>query len=285
MTQTILHPRARWLDPDSGDLLDLAPLMRRMAGRSAVLLGETHDLAEIHRWQLQVTTCLHLLRPDLAVGFEMFPRRLQPVLDRWVAGEMGTADFLEAVEWEQVWGFPPEIYLPLFHFCRQQNVPMLALNCHRPLVTQVGRDGWDAVPEAERDGLTPSAAPTPGHRAYIASLTNRAPEEVTDRFIRAQQVWDRAFACNIARVIRAAEAEGKRPPLVVGIIGRGHLEYGHGTPHQLRDLGIADAAVLLPTEAAEHDAAWLRGIGEGIFRLDRPEEPAPRVRREASSGA
>ncbi|WP_261394162.1 hypothetical protein [Siccirubricoccus deserti] len=43
--------------------------------------------------------------------------------------------------------------------------------------------------------------------------------------------------------------------------------------------------MLLPTEAAEHDAARLCGIGEGIFRLGRPEEPAPRVRREASSGA
>ncbi|GGC39380.1 hypothetical protein GCM10011504_17280 [Siccirubricoccus deserti] len=77
--------------------------MRRVAGRSAVLLDETHDVAEIHRWQLQVTTCLYLPRPELAVGFQTFPRRLQPVLDRQVAGEMGIAGFLEAVEWEQVW--------------------------------------------------------------------------------------------------------------------------------------------------------------------------------------
>jgi Haem-binding uptake, Tiki superfamily, ChaN len=40
-----------------------------------------------------------------------------------------------------------------------------------------------------------------------------------DRFIRAQQTWDRAFACNIARALIESD-----PPLVVGIIGRGHLD-------------------------------------------------------------
>ena len=270
----IPHPRARWMDPGTGALLDAPALMRSLAMRQAVLLGETHDVAEIHRWQLQVTPCLHLLRPDLAVGFEMFPRRVQPVLDRWVAGDLRTDAFLREVEWEVVWGFPPEIYLPLFHFCRQQAVPMLALNCNRPLVTRVGKEGWDAVPEDERDGLTPAAAPSAGHRGYIARLTGRAEADITERFLRAQQVWDRAFACNIARHIAAAEGP---PPLVVGIIGRGHLDYGHGTPHQLRDLGIPDVAVLAPTEAAALDPAEMAGIAEAVFRLDRPEEPVARA--------
>jgi uncharacterized iron-regulated protein len=264
------HPRATWLDPATGLRRDHGDLMRAMAGRQAVLLGESHDIAEIHRWQLMVATCLHLLQPAMAIGFEMFPRRVQPVLDRWVAGAMDTARFLEEVEWRTVWGFDPAIYLPLFHFCRQQNVPMLALNCNRPLVTQIGRDGWSSVPEAERDGMTPAAPPTPGHRAYIANLTGRKPEDITDRFIRAQQVWDRAFACNIATALTGGTK------LVIGIIGRGHLEYGHGTPHQLADLGVSDTAVLLPSEAATLMPSAIAGIGEAMFRLDRPDPPSPR---------
>lgn len=280
---TYRHPLARWIDPADGALLDPADLFRRMAAQDAVLLGETHDVAEIHRWQLQVATCLHLLRPAMQMGFEMFPRRTQPVLDAWVAGGLGTTAFLEAVDWPKVWGFPPEIYLPLFHFCRQQGVRMLALNCERPLVTRVGIEGWDAVPEEERDGLTPSAAETPGHRAYIGRLTGREAEAVTDRFLRAQQVWDRAFACNIRRAIDAAEAAGEPRPLVVGIIGRGHLEYGHGTPHQLRDLGIDRIGVLLPTEDGTHDAAALRGIGDGLFRIAPPEPRVARGEREPAA--
>jgi uncharacterized iron-regulated protein len=272
------HPPGSWIDPASGAVLDPLPLMRRMAAMEVVLLGETHDVAEIHRWQLQVATCLHLLRPGLCLGFEMFPRRLQPVLDRWVAGGLDTAAFLADAEWDRVWGFPPDLYLPLFHFCRQQRVRMLALNCERPLVTRIGRDGWDSVPEAEREGMTPAAAPTAGHRAHLARLTGRAETEVTDRFIRAQQVWDRAFACNIRHALDATPP-GAPPPLVVGILGRGHCEFGHGTPHQLRDLGVARIGVLLPTEAAAIDPAAMGGIGDALFRLSPPEPPAPRAPR------
>ncbi|HEV7256522.1 MAG TPA: ChaN family lipoprotein [Bosea sp. (in: a-proteobacteria)] len=278
---TLAHPRASWLCPQTGELLVQGELMQAMARKRVVLLGETHDVAEIHRWQLHVTTCLHLLRPQMAVGFEMFPRRVQAVLDAWVAGEMDTATFIERSEWAQVWGFDPELYLPLFHFCRQQRVKMLALNCHRPLVTQVGKLGWDAIPVAERDGVTPAAPATDAYRRYLAAITGgfaaspERPAMASDRFVQAQQCWDRSFACRIADHLAAAEDD----PIVIGIIGRGHLEYGHGTPYQLRDLSIEDVAVLLPSDRASHEAAGLAGIADAIFRLDTPEPPSPRRER------
>lgn len=272
-TAQFTHPRASWLDPEDGQLCDERELLMEMATRQVVLLGETHTVPEIHRWQLHVATVLRFLRPNIAVGFEMFPRRVQPVLDEWIEGGLSTEAFLEKVEWGTVWGFAAELYLPLFHFCRQHRVRMLALNCHRPLVTRVGREGWDAVPEDERDGLTPSAPATLAYRRYLAELrfARSATGEVdisaiTDRFVRAQQTWDRAFACNIAEARDVAD-----PPLVVGIIGRGHLEYGHGTPFQLRDLGVSEIGVLLPTSSDHHDAASLAGIADAVFRLDEPE--------------
>lgn len=287
MVETRPHPRASWCDPVTGELIDGRLLMRRMATKRAVLLGETHDVAEIHRWQAHVVAALHQLTPRIAVGFEMFPRRLQPVLDDWVAGGLSTADFLVASEWDAVWGFPPEIYLPIFHLCRQQGVPMLALNCHRPLVTRVGKEGWEAIPEAERDGLTPAAPATPAYRRYLFDITGaagRAPgaggpvagpdDPGFDRFVRAQQTWDRAFACNIARALAAGTAD-----LVVGIIGRGHLEYGGGTPHQLADLGVTDVAVLLPNQAETLAVEPGRRLADAVFRLDRPEPPAARRTR------
>ncbi len=267
------HPRASWLDLADGRIRDERELLTAMADKQVVLLGETHSVLEIHRWQLHVATVLRFLRPHIAVGFEMFPRRVQPVLDEWIEGGLSTAAFLDKVEWGTVWGFDAELYLPLFHFCRRHRVPMLALNCHRPLVTRVGKDGWDAVPEDERDGLTPSAPATLAYRRYLAGLRFDRPATgevdpslVTDRFIRAQQTWDRAFACNIAKAVDVAD-----PPLVIGIIGRGHLEYGHGTPYQLRDLGVSEIGVLLPTASDHHDAASIAGIGDAVFRLDEPE--------------
>lgn len=151
---------------------------------------------------------------------------------------------------------------------------MLALNCNRPLVTRVGKDGWDAVPEEERDGLSPAAEATVAYREYLFGLgLNRSPtapvsamDPKLDRFIRAQQTWDRAFACNIARALAQPD-----PPLIIGIIGSGHLEYGHGTPYQLRDLGIPSPAVLLPAMGLRHDAIHSNGIADAIFSLVEPD--------------
>ncbi len=277
--QTFPHPRGVWLDPSSGREIAQHTLLRELAHRQAVLLGETHTVYEIHRWQLHVAIALHALRPNIAIGFEMFPRAAQPVLDDWVAGKFTTEAFLQTVDWPTVWGYDANLYLPLFHFCRQQHVTMLALNCHRPLVTRVGKEGWAAIPENERDGLTPSADATPAYRQYLFDITRgtAAPmqatsvaDQVSDRFVRAQQTWDRAFACNIARALDQPD-----PPLVVGIIGQGHLQHGHGAPYQLRDLGITDVSVLLPTFDAAHDMRKIAGVADAIFRLDEVEPQAP----------
>lgn len=271
----INHERGTWLDPQAGKIVSQADVIARAAQAQAVLLGETHDIPEIHRWQLHVTVALHARVPDLAVGYEMFPRRVQPVLDDWVAGKLTTEEFLSDVAWFDVWGFDPELYLPLFHFCRQHRVKMLALNCERTLVRRVRLEGWAAIPEQDRDGLTPAKFATEGYRKYLSDLMSGmgdgAPREISDGFINAQQTWDRAFAVNIAKALAAKQAS-----LVVGIIGRGHLEFGHGTPFQLRDLGIETISVLLPAGQDEWARNAKPGIGDAIFKLDRPEGRQPR---------
>lgn len=272
MTVTIAHKPGTWLDPQSGTELPHGELIARMGGKRAVLLGETHDRYDIHRWQLHVAAGLMATGRRLVMGFEMFPRRVQPALDAWIAGDLDTEDFLEQSEWKTVWGFTPELYLPLFHFCRQFRIPMKALNCRRPLVTEVGKLGWDAIAEEDRDGLTPARSATPAYRKYLFDLTGggNPARKVTssdspdfDRFVRAQQTWDRAFACNIK------EALAETPDaLVIGIIGRGHLEFGHGTPFQLADLGVAEVSVLLPSDNETFDGGRSAGIADALFRLD-----------------
>lgn len=234
-----------------------------------VLLGETHTRYDIHRWQLHIAAGLLATRGKVALGFEMFPRRVQPLLDDFVAGRWtDPADFLNAVGWGEVWRYDAALYLPLFHFCRQFGLPMYALNCERPLVTRVGKEGWDSVPQAERDDLTPARPATEAYRAHLAAIAGHprdpakaGPRMDLERFVRAQQTWDRAFACNIARVLADDD-----PPVVVGIIGRGHLEFGHGTPAQLADLGITDVTVLLPTDD-DFVPGTQAGIADALFRL------------------
>ena len=282
MCSSDLHPRGTWCDPTTGQALDWGRLMEGLSRQQVVLLGETHDVAEIHRWQAHVVSVLHHLQPRLAVGLEMIPRRLQPALDDWIEGRLTTAAFLLAVDWERVWGFPAELYLPIFHLCRQNRIPLLALNCERPLVSRVGREGWDAIPEAERDGLTPAAPATAAYRRHLFDLTGggaggraHGPDDPAfDRFVRAQQTWDRAFACNIARALESGRAD-----LVVGIIGRGHCDYFGGTPHQLADLCITAVSVLAPNQDETLRIEPDRKLADAVFRLDQPDPPLPRRMR------
>lgn len=272
----------RWIDPANHATIEHSRLLTELAERRVVLLGERHDSAEHHRWQLHTLAALHGRHPDMAIGFEAFPRTMQPVLARWVAGELTTDAFLEAVEWSRVWGFDADLYLPLFHFARQHRLPMLALNVDRRLVAAVGREGFAGVAPADREGVSAPAPPPPAYRQSLAQVfahksqhSGDPSETLSDpafqRFVEAQLTWDRAMAEAIASAKNSDEDR-----LVVGIIGRGHLENRWGVPHQLAALGIADAAVLLPVAASEECADIVPGVADAVFVVDPDGDSPPR---------
>src|SRR5215475_3722035 len=146
-TAAACSARGNWIDVKSGRALDRADLFRDLTAKgSVVLLGESHTDVDHHRWQLQTLAALHGRGGNVVVGFESFPRRLQGVLDDWVAGKLSDDAFLKASEWRQVWGFDPGLYMPLFQFARLNRIPMVAMNVDRTLVSRVGKEGWDAVP-------------------------------------------------------------------------------------------------------------------------------------------
>lgn len=267
-------PVPGWLRLDGAAPAAVAPgaLIAEMAGRDAVLLGERHDVADHHRWQLQTLAALHAQRPRMVIGFEAFPRRAQPVLDQWIAGKLTAAQFLAEARWEEVWSLPPELYLPLFEFARMNRIPMVALNVDRKLTEAVAAKGWDAVPEAEREGVT---RPAPAPKAYLDELArvHAGHEGKTPlaHFVQTQQTWDRAMA--------QALAPHARDALAVGIIGSGHLRHGHGVPLQLADLGVKRVGTLLPAEAARCNELTA-GLASAAFVLPEPapvKPPPPRL--------
>lgn len=269
----------QWVTPTDARAQPADPrmLLERMARQQAVLLGEQHDSAEDHRWQLQTLTQLHALQPRMAIGFEMFPRRVQPVLDQWVAGGLSEAEFLQRVDWENVWGFDAQLYLPLFHFARMNRIPMLALNVERSLIDAVGRQGWDGVPESQREGVSKPAAATDAYRKALRAVFDHHPakargEASFPRFVESQATWDRAMAQVMAEHLR------KHPDtLVVGIMGAGHVRNGHGVVYQLKDLGIANAGLLLTWERGEKCADLGKGFADALYLVESPKSNPPRL--------
>jgi len=255
-----------------------------------VLLGERHDAVDHHRWQLYTLATLYAQRPDMAIGFESFPRRVQPVLDRWVAGELNAAQFLEQADWQEVWNYPPQLYLPLFEFARIHRIPMFAMNVERDLTRDVGAQGWDAIPEARREGLSRPAPAGAPYRAELFDIyrqhpwrsksTSQAPspdDPEFQRFVESQTTWDRAMAQAIAARLDKAAA-GPRP-LIVGIAGSGHLRNGFGIAHQLRDLGVDRITTLLPVDIPKDCKFLVAGLADAVFALPAGRAaPRPRPR-------
>src|SRR5262249_6819876 len=230
--------RGNWIDVKSGRSLDRAALVNELVATNAiVLLGESHTDVDHHRWQLHTLAALHATGGRIVIGFEAFPRRLQSVLGDWVEGKLTDEAFLKAAEWRQVWGYDAALYMPLFQFARLNRIPMIALNVERKLVARVGREGWEAVPESEREGLSNPAPASPAYqrelaRIYLlkktmpagavgplpgarepqmpepdeAALAEAMQEPAFKRFVEAQLTWDRAMAQALAGAKREFSA-------------------------------------------------------------------------------
>lgn len=286
-------PIGEVLLPARNTLTTTPQLIRDVAKRRVILLGEHHDNQEHHRWQLQMIAGLHAAQPDLVLGFEMFPRRVQPILNRWVAGELSEAEFLKQVQWDEYWSFDAKLYLPLFHYARMNRIPMYALNIERSLIRQVGEKGWSNIPEAEREGISNPVPASNDYREILAgSFIQHGPgghsmenfEEriraamsnpAFKRFVESQQVWDRAMAQAIAEGLK----KDKRP-MVVAVMGSGHMMKGFGVPDQLQGLGVDKPAILIPWDP-EFDCGMIdKGFADAVIGLAEDRPGTARDRRD-----
>lgn len=280
-----------WQVP-GGAVLSRAQAIEAAGRARVVLLGENHDDAAHHRWQLETLTALYRDRPDLSVGAEMFPRRLQPVLDAWSRGELDEAVFLEKTEWQKTWGMAPELYMPIWRFVRDHRIPLLALNVDRGDVRKVSGGGWQALGDDLKAELGTPAVPLADYREGLREIfeahmghmpEGHKPQDGDfDRFVEAQLLWDRAMASGIAR----QTANGP----VVGIMGSGHIRFGHGVPHQLRDLAITSVYSLVPLGAEEGCEDIREGLADVVvapLNGSAPDNPhrapaKPQQRADAS---
>jgi uncharacterized iron-regulated protein len=290
-----------WVDVKTGRSLARGELFGDLAEKGrVVLLGESHTDLDDHLWELHTLAALHGRGGSMVIGFEAFPRRLQSVLDEWVEGKLTDEAFLKASEWRQVWGYDPALYMPLFQFARLNRIPMVPLNVEHTLVAKVGKEGWQAVPVSEREGLSDPAPASAGYqrdlaRVYLmkkslppgtdplsvpqdarlpepddAALADTLAQPEFKHFVEAQLTWDRAMAEALAGA-RHKFADAT----IVGILGSGHVEDGNGVPHQLKDLGIEEVSSLIPVAVDEACKLVGTAYADAIFTLPQSEAAPP----------
>ena len=247
-------PPLEWIQPKTGKSVGASDYLKQIEKNRVVLLGEHHDSAEHHRWQLQVIAGIYTLNPQLVLGFEMFPRQVQPILDQWVMGHLSETELLKKTDWENIWSFDPKLYLPIFHFARMNKIPMVALNVDKAFAKTVRDKGWENIAEEDRQGIKNPAPFVPEYIAFMAEVFKRhdhhqTPEKASDlknnpafkKFLQGQQLWDAAMAQGISGILKQ-----ENPPLVVAIMGSGHMANRFGVPLQLEALAVKDVVIMVP---------------------------------------
>jgi uncharacterized iron-regulated protein len=246
--------------------------------KKVVLLGEDHENEEHHRWQLHMLSQIYAHNPKMAIGFEMFPRAVQPILDDWVAGELSESEFLKKTRWNEIWNYDPAYYLPLFHFARMNRIPMVALNIPREYISEIAQNGWDALSAQTRESIGKPAQATPDYRDMMSevflqhqphgsgitmeNIANAEPE--LSYFIQGQLAWDRAMAGGIERALQVEGIE-----LVVGIMGAGHIIPKMAVPYQLEALKIKESISLMPWDDTMPCAEFDSEIAHYVFGVDK----------------
>ncbi|MCF6323786.1 MAG: ChaN family lipoprotein [Gammaproteobacteria bacterium] len=263
----------QWYNPDDMGIINRNNFLREASQGRVVLLGEHHAQGDHQRWELHTLVALHTLNPDMAIGFEMFPRKAQPVLDKWIAGELTEAEFLEQSNWQQYWNFDARYYMPLFHLARMNQIPIHALNVSKDLLKKVRTEGWQNIKKEDREGVTDPAPPGEGyknlliaiyqqHGAHMPGAKKGEQDTAADlespgfkRFLQGQTLWDAAMAQIIFH-----ETVKNPSRLFVGVMGSGHVINDYGVPDQLKSLGQKEVTTMI----AWHDDFGCEGI-DGQF--------------------
>ena len=234
--------------------LSFAAIMEKIADRRVVYVGENHTRNEDHLLQLRVIRALFAQNPKLAIGMEMFSREAQPVLDRYVAGELNEKEFLKQSGYFSKWSFDYRLYREIINFARSHHLPIVALNQEKEIVSKVFKEGAAALTAEELAKVpTDRDLTIPGYRERITDVfamhgQHSAPEQING-FFQAQAIWDETMAESVASFLNA-HPESR----MVVLAGQGHTDKATAIPPRVaRRLPMIRQAVILNSETEALD--------------------------------
>jgi len=214
--------------PD-GKALTLAEVAKHVDDADIVLIGEWHGHPGVHRFQTELLQALSK-RHAVALSMEQFSRDAQPVLNRYLADELGEDSFKrEANAWDNYDGS----YRPLIEFAKQHNIDVLAANSPKRMVSCIGRQGLsylETLPAAQRAWFadTIDTRDSAYKSVFKANMHHGTPSQTESQYA-AQLAWDATMAESMVRY-HQTHPETQ----IVHVAGRFHIAEGLGTAQQIR---------------------------------------------------
>ncbi|KYN88088.1 hypothetical protein ATY37_16575 [Vibrio cidicii] len=227
-TSNLNHFYDYQLNSPQGQALSLQNLPSELLTADVILIGEWHTHPGIHRFQ---TDLLHTLstQRSVALSMEQFTRDKQPVLNQYLAGEIGEQPLMSE---GNAWPNYESDYRPLVELAKRQGLDVIAANAPKAIVRCIGRQGigyLDKLDETERHYLAAeiNTADSLYKDKFMASMHHGQPEQ-TERQYAAQITWDETMAESIVNYRKAHQQTQ-----IVHVAGKFHTEGGLGTANSI----------------------------------------------------
>lgn len=248
----------------AGDRTEVTPaeLISDLKSVQVIFIGELHDHFGHHQAQISIIRALRNDKQPLAIGLEMFRKDSQDALDRWVGGNYPIGSFLKI--YEDNWSNWPA-YQDIFNYARSEKIRMVGLNIPQGLSSKVARNGFAALPEAERQALgNVKCVVSPEYGDYIRRAMGGygGHGEQFLFFCEAQILWDTMMARHLAEFLKANPAYR-----VVVLTGSAHA-WKYGMPRQLLDQMEVSYRVILPEVGGRIDRNQLEAEFTDYLWLD-----------------
>ena len=255
----------------NGRAISFEALMDDLVKVRVVYVGETHTSVEDHRIQLEILKAAADRGASPVLAMEMFPREVQPVLDRYSDGLITEAEMLEEVDWNRVWGYPFELYKGLLSFAREEHLPILALNAPPEIVRKVARNGLASLTPQERGQIAADFhLDDPRHRQYVLEEYEQHLKETIkdfETFYEAQLSWEETMAETLAREL-ATLRDGRQ---VLVLVGQGHVSSDVGLPRLTLLRAPHNHKTVIPVPVDDATEAVGRKIADYIWVTKQPE--------------
>lgn len=208
-----------------GERISIQNLPADIENADVILIGEWHTHAGIHRFQTDLLKQMLENGHPMTLSMEQFARDAQPVLDEYLAGEIGEQYLIQKAN---AWPNYESDYRPLVEFAKSQQLPIIAANAPKPIVRCIGRVGIDYIERLTPDQRQWIAAEintqdSPYKSTFMASMHHGNPAQNENQFA-AQVTWDETMAESIVRYLKT-NPERK----VLHIAGMFHTQQGLGT--------------------------------------------------------
>jgi aminopeptidase N len=239
-------------------LKKLSDVVKGLADKKIVYVGEQHDNFAHHQVQLEILEGLYKQGPKVAVGMEMFQRPFQKALDDYIAGTIDERTFLKRSEYFKRWDIDYHLYKPILDFARAKHLPVVALNVRREIVDKVAKSGLDSLSKEEKQEIPTALDRSDSEYRERLKDVFAAHEEHGEKrnfefFYEAQLLWDETMADSIDRFVK--QNPGYR---MVVLAGAGHVQFGSGIPRRaFKRNGLSYAIVLSDAEVEKNIADYI----------------------------